>query len=303
MFTIPPYDLGNIPAVEVVNEGREAERLSPSSSGSGEEESSIVLTPGFPGDELYQRCKRSWGYFSELIFKGEPEKPLTTITGADLKRLNEDPDLLFTLTKFSVLIAPSIIAEDITTFLCELEPMANLTELELDTSLNDDQLIRILNRHTKLKRLTLYRGGALTDKVLSALTERGSQFDQLLINACSESMTHESINKLFASLTNITFLWFVGKAHIDADHLQAILSHKKIRCCRLATCTMTAERVSKIFEEIGTHATLEMLSLVMPSMGHSASFHLLSFSRKKTKVFRLNERFHFIVDGLSIIKI
>ncbi len=116
---IPP-GLENISGQFDVTAVKDAAPLPLSGRSDGENESSIVLTEGFPGDELHSRCRRSWGHMTELVLEGSPEEPITTITGEDLKRLNDDPDLLFTLTKFSLLLSQKISAEDVTTFLCAL---------------------------------------------------------------------------------------------------------------------------------------------------------------------------------------
>jgi hypothetical protein len=235
---LPNFDKTEIVAARLLDgEYTEAERLS-----------SIVLTEGFPGENLLSKCQSSRGHLCELSIKGSSDAPVTTITGEDLKRLNEDPDLLFTLASVSIFLAPNINAEDVTSFLLGLEPVANLEELELSIPLNDAQLIYILNRHTNLKKLSLWHTENLTDQGFSALAERGSQFEKLIINGISSSITHQPVNELFSSLENVSLFYFKGNASIDPVHLKNLFSNSiKLEICNL--CRLTTEAVKHISED------------------------------------------------------
>lgn len=273
---------------EIVSDGASSSSDINSWESDGDEigPSEIVLTEDCTKEDLLSQCEKAFVSLSlsTLIIRGSNEQPVTTISGEDLLELNKDnPDLLFTLNSLTLRNVANLTADQATQFLCQLEgittlkidiPLSteqlisirnkhpDLEELEYDAPLNDDQLMAILEI-PGLKSLNLGVGRNLTDQSISFLAKHGSQFQSLTIGFCSDKLSFDTMNALFASLSNLKDLYLSGKNFIHADHLKTLLSTANAMTrASLSGCSMTRETAQTVFNEIKKPKKLERFTLM-----------------------------------------
>lgn len=210
--------------------------------------SSISIGLRDSGEDLLKKCSESKYYLQELILEGTPGSPLT-LSGEDLLNLNSEEDLLCTLTDFTLKQAPQIDSEQIVQFLVGMDASVSLKKLVLDVLLTDEQVLKILERHPQLEILDL--GPSLRDAALRHMASKGNELKKLIIHSSANDLSSDAINTLFASLTNVeSLLWLGSSAAIHTEQLQTLLTHAKAMThAVLMGCKLTAEDARKILSE------------------------------------------------------